>query len=60
MNELMKKILNKETILYIIFGVITTIVDFAAFAVFHYGLDMNEILANITINAINGAPITII
>ena len=46
MNELMKKILNKETILYIIFGVITTIVDFAAFAVFHYGLDMNEILAN--------------
>ena len=46
MKEKMKKILNKETILYIIFGVITTIVDFVAFAIFHYVFEMNEIFAN--------------
>ena len=34
MKELIKKVLNKETILYVVFGVLTTVVNFAAFKVF--------------------------
>lgn len=40
------KLINKETIFYTIFGVITTVVDFVAFALLHYGLSINEIIAN--------------
>ena len=34
MKELLKKVFNKETILYVIFGVLTTVVNFAAFKLF--------------------------
>lgn len=46
MNKIIDKLLNKETIIYIVFGVLTTAVDYIAFAAFHYGLQMNEIVAN--------------
>ena len=46
MNKFIKKLLNKETIVYLVFGVLTTAVDYAAFAALHYGLNINEIVAN--------------
>ncbi|MBQ1193076.1 MAG: GtrA family protein [Lachnospiraceae bacterium] len=45
-KQLIKKILNKETILYIVFGVITTIVDFLVFSIFYYGLSIDEVISN--------------
>ncbi len=41
-----RKFINKETILYVIFGVLTTIVDFVALAILHYVFSVNEIIAN--------------
>ncbi len=41
-----RKLLNKETISYTIFGLLTTVVDFAVFALLHYVLDINEIISN--------------
>lgn len=46
MKALITKYLNKESILYIIFGVATTVVDFAVFTLLHYALNINEIIAN--------------
>ena len=46
MNKLIKRFLNRETIIYTVFGVLTTVVDYAAFAIFHYGIQLNEIIAN--------------
>lgn len=45
-KQLIKKFLNKETILYIVFGVITTIVDFLVFSIFYYGLSIDEVISN--------------
>lgn len=45
-KELFKKVCNKETILYVIFGVITTVVDFAVFSALYYCLHLNEIFSN--------------
>ncbi|MBP3339992.1 MAG: YfhO family protein [Lachnospiraceae bacterium] len=42
----LKKFLNKETILYTIFGVLTTVVDFAVVAILYYIFSINEIIAN--------------
>ncbi len=41
-----QKYLNKETISYTIFGVLTTVVDFVVFALLHYIFSINEIVAN--------------
>lgn len=46
MNKLIKRFLNRETIVYTVFGVLTTVVDYVAFAIFHYGIQLNEIIAN--------------
>ena len=46
MNKLINKFLNRETIIYIVFGVLTTVVDFAAFGVLHYSCNMDELTAN--------------
>lgn len=46
MNKLISKLLNRETILYIIFGVLTTVADLAAFGLLHYIAGINEIIAN--------------
>ena len=45
-KQIIDKICNKETILYVIFGVITTAVDFAAFSLLYYVMDKNEVAAN--------------
>lgn len=44
--DLLKKTLNKETILYTIFGVLTTVVDFLTFTCFHYLLKFGTINSN--------------
>ena len=46
MNKIINKLLNRETIIYVIFGVLTTIVDFTAFGILYYNINMGEILAN--------------
>ena len=46
MNKILEKILNKETIIYIIFGVLTTIVDFVSFGVLYYSFNMDKVIAN--------------
>lgn len=46
MKNIINKLFNKETILYVIFGVITTVVDFAAFGVLYYYFGLGEVLAN--------------
>lgn len=45
-KKIIGKVCNKETILYIIFGVITTAVDFAAFSLLYYVIGANEVVAN--------------
>lgn len=45
-KQIIGKVCNKETILYIIFGVITTAVDFAAFSLLYYVIGANEVVAN--------------
>lgn len=47
MNELKNKLLNKETILYLIFGVITTLVDIFSYLIFAKLIGINYLLANI-------------
>lgn len=50
MKRLMKKILNRETILYLVFGVLTTLVDSAVFWVFnHLILGVEYYLLNHTV-----------
>lgn len=46
MINFIKRCLNRETIIYIIFGILTTAVDYVAFSLLHYGLTINEIIAN--------------
>lgn len=46
MNKILEKFFNKETIVYIIFGVLTTVVDFVAFGVLHYSFNMDKVIAN--------------
>ena len=46
MTKIIKKVLNKETVTYIIFGILTTIVDFGVFTLLYYYLNINEIVAN--------------
>lgn len=46
MNRLINKLLNRETIVYIIFGALTTAVDYASFTVLHYSCEINEVIAN--------------
>lgn len=41
-----RKFFNKETISYTIFGILTTVVDFAVFTLLHYPFGVNEIIAN--------------
>lgn len=38
--------LNRETLVYLIFGVLTTAVDYISFSFFYYVLGINEILSN--------------
>lgn len=45
-KELFKKVCNKETILYVVFGIITTAVDFAVFSVLYFFLGLDEVLSN--------------
>lgn len=45
-KQIIGKVCNKETTLYIIFGVITTAVDFAAFSLLYYVIGANEVVAN--------------
>ena len=47
MKELIKKVLSKEVILYIIFGVLTTLVNLVSFYIMHSLLGWNENLSNI-------------
>jgi len=42
-----KKYLNRESISYLIFGILTTIVSFVALYTFHDLLGINEIISNI-------------
>ena len=46
MNKLISKLLNRETIIYVIFGVLTTVVDFATFGILYYSLSIGELIAN--------------
>ena len=46
MNKLLNKLLNKETIIYVIFGILTTIVDFVAFGILYYTFNIGEIISN--------------
>ena len=46
MNKLLEKFLNKETIIYIVFGVLTTVVDFVSFGVLYYTFNMDKLIAN--------------
>ncbi len=46
MNKIIAKLFNRETIVYIIFGILTTAVDYVTFAVLHYPLNINEIVSN--------------
>lgn len=46
MDKLIKKLLNKETILYIIFGVLTTLVDFAVAYILFYKSGFSAIYSN--------------
>lgn len=46
-KELLKKILTKEVILYIVFGILTTIVNLGSFYVMNSILQWNENISNI-------------
>lgn len=46
MKSLVNKLLNKETIGYVIFGVLTTLVDYAAFYIFYYKAGWSEVVSN--------------
>ncbi len=42
----MKKLFNKETVLYLIFGVLTTAVNYGVFYAFYHVLALSSILSN--------------
>ena len=46
MNKFIDKLLNKETIIYVIFGVLTTVVDFVSFGLLYYSFNMDKVIAN--------------
>ena len=46
-SELISKLLSKEVILYIVFGIVTTLVNWASFYILNKFLNMNENIANI-------------
>lgn len=46
MNNLIKKILNREAIVYTVFGVLTTVVDFLIFGLLYYVSGLGEIVSN--------------
>lgn len=46
MKSLINKLFNKETISYIIFGILTTLVDYAAFYIFYYKAGFSEVVSN--------------
>lgn len=46
MKSLINKLLNKETISYVIFGVLTTLVDYGAFYIFYYKAGWSEVFSN--------------
>lgn len=46
MNNIFKKIINKETILYIIFGILTTAVDYVTYCILRF-FDVNYLIANL-------------
>ena len=41
-----KKIINKETILYLFFGVLTTLINYVSFFLFYNVMQINELIAN--------------
>ena len=45
-NKIISRLLNRETIIYVIFGVLTTVVDFVAFGLLYYSCHIGEIVAN--------------
>jgi putative flippase GtrA len=45
-KKIFTKLFNKETILYVIFGVLTTLVDFGVFSFLYYITGINEVVAN--------------
>ena len=46
MKSLINKLLNKETISYVIFGVLTTLVDYGTFYIFYYKAGWSEVFSN--------------
>lgn len=46
MNNIIKKFLNRETITYTIFGILTTAVDYVVAYIFFYRLGFSEITSN--------------
>lgn len=46
MNKLIKKIFNRETITYLIFGVLTTVVNYAVYYLFYHYTDVDLIVYN--------------
>lgn len=46
MKSLIKKLFNRETISYIIFGVLTTLVDYVAFYIFYYKAGWSNVVSN--------------
>lgn len=46
-SELISKLLSKEVILYIVFGIVTTLVNWVSFYILNKFLNMNENIANI-------------
>lgn len=46
-SELIKKVLTKEVILYVVFGVLTTVVNLAVFYILASIIKLNENLANV-------------
>lgn len=47
MNKLIDKLFNRETVSYLIFGILTTVVDFLVYALFCKILGVNYLLSNI-------------
>ena len=46
-STIIKKLFSKEVILYVIFGIVTTLVNWVSFYILNSKLNMNENLANI-------------
>ncbi|MGN0370843.1 MAG: GtrA family protein [Butyrivibrio sp.] len=47
MKKLLKKLINKETISYIIFGGLTTVVNYAVYYLFYKFTDVNYVVYNV-------------